>query len=180
MTHKLITLILLAASVGLLGGCDAAEDVDDFRPSVTADQVVDRATLRTFVEEARRIYPEMLKTQSPAAVSAAFRQDGGYWKYRDIYIFILDLQGVVIVHGGNRSLEGEDLYDRVDLNGVVYTQELLAAARRGGDYVEYYFDNPDISGDEVEGSLKVGYAVEITAASLNGGRPAMIGSGFYP
>ena len=48
----------------------------------------------------------------------------------------------------------------------------------GGGFVEYHFDNPDVEGDEEEGSLKVGYALELTFEDDD--RKLVIGSGFYP
>ena len=173
--------LLIGLIIILLSGCDAMEDDEDtLVPEVTAEQVVDRETLRTFVNEAKRIYPIMLESSSFAEANAAFREEGGYWKHEDIYIYILDLQGVAILHGGNPALEGISLYSLEDLNGVKFTQGLIAAANRGGGYLEYYFDNPAITGDEVEGSLKVGYATHISAPGLNNGEIAMIGSGLYP
>lgn len=180
MKSGFILTILFAVGIDMLGACDAADDGEYLIPAVTADQVVDRATLKTFVEEARRVYKAMLENRSSDEVNAVFREEGGHWKYQNIYILILDLQGNVILHAGNTSLEGQNLYDREDLNGVLITQELIAAAQRGGGYLEYYFDNPAVSGDEIEGSLKVGYAVEITASVLNNGQTVVMGSGFYP
>lgn len=173
--------LLVGLFLMLLCGCDAMEDENEHLvPEVTAQQVVDRASLRTFVNEAKRIYPIMLENSSFAEVNAAFREEGGYWKHEDIYIYILDLQGNAILHAGNPALEGISLYNLQDLNGVLFTQGLIAAANRGGGYLEYYFDNPAITGDEVEGSLKVGYATTISSPGLNNGEIAMIGSGLYP
>ena len=59
------------------------------------------------------------------------------------YMFVYDEQGVSIAHGVNSSLEGENLIDFQDPNGVYLIQELLDAAMAGGDFVEYGWSNPD-------------------------------------
>lgn len=180
-SRKAVFLLWIVASVAAIAGCDAADDNEEpYKPSITAEQVVDRATLKTFVEEASRIYAAMLERQSLSAVNQEFKLEGGYWKHEDIYVFVLDLDGNVILHAGNPSLEGDNLIDLEDPNGVMIVKELIDLATSGGGYLEYYFDNPAISGDEVEGSLKLGYSLEITSPELNNGEPAMIGSGFYP
>ena len=73
-------------------------------------------------------------------------------------------------------LEGRNLYDLEDSNGVKIMQQILAAAAEGGGYVEYLWDDPAVAGDEETGSPKVGYAVPYTAL----GEEFILGSGFYP
>ena len=169
---------LLVFGLALWLGCDSA--TEERAPVIAADQVVDRATLKTFVEEARRVYLEMLEDNTADQVNIVFRDEGGPWKHDDIHVFILTMDGVILLNGGNPALEGEDLYDFEDLNGVKYVQELIATANQGGGYVQYYFDNPAIEGDEEVGSLKVSYVIHIAAPNLNGGETAIIGSGIYP
>lgn len=69
------------------------------------------------------------------------------------YIFVYDQQGVNVAHGVNAALEGRNLYDFQDPNGVYLIRELIAAAKRGGDYVAYDWK-------AVDGSVgpKLGYA----------------------
>lgn len=159
-------------------GCDSTDE--DYVPQITANQVKDRATLKTFVQEAAKGYLKALETQSPEQVEQAFREDGGYWRSGDIYIWIASREGLILFHAGNMSLEGQNLYDNVDLNGVKYVQELIKAADAGGGYVEYLFDNPLVEGDEESGSPKVGYTELITIPYQNNGQPSVIGSGIYP
>ena len=100
----------------------------------------------------------------------------GEWHDGPMYICLIATDGIVHFHGANMSLEETSLWDSEDLNGVKYTQELIAAAEMGGGFVEYLFDNPDVEGDEQDGSPKVGYAELLTF----GENSLMIGSGFYP
>lgn len=177
--NRIVKLTILV-SIAWLVGCDSADDTADLEPEVTADEVVDRTTLKTFVQEAARLYVLALEDHSENEVDRMFREEGGFWKDGDIYIYVMDREGTILFHAGNQALEGVNLYGFEDTNGVKYAQELIAAADRGGGYVEYLFDNPAIEGDEESGSPKVGYAELFTASNLNGGRPSVIGSGFYP
>ena len=126
--------------------------VSPAQAQVTAADVVDRAFFdRTFRPE-------------------------GEWKMGSIYLFVLDADGVIRFHGASMAREGENHYNRPDRSGSYYVRELIRAAEAGGGYVEYYFDNPAVTGDEEEGSLKVGYARLLTF----GGEKRIIGSGYYP
>lgn len=143
----------------------------------SADDVVDRDSLKAFVERAR----EDTETAVPVPAAAydffdrEFRPHGE-WNNGPVYIFVLETDGDVVFHGANRALEQTNLWNLEDRNGVFIVRELVAAARRGGDFVEYYFDNPDVVGDEETGSFKIGYAVLLTLGS----EQYMFGSGFYP
>ncbi len=146
---------------------------------VTADQVTDRENLKAFVNGAADAYMAATDAVGFARtdeVTEPFRVDDGIWREGDIYLFIIKPDGHAVFHGANMSLEGQNLWDLDDKNGVLIVQKLIAAAQRGGDYVEYYFDNPDVSGDETDGSPKVGYAQTVIA----GGTEVVIGAGFYP
>lgn len=178
MKSRFSILAILLFGLLITAGCDTTSD--EYVPSITADQVTDRATLKSFVQEAAKGYLEALKTQSPEKVEEMFSKDGGYWRKGDIYIWIGSREGVILFHAANKSLEGQNLYENVDLNGVKYVQELIKAADAGGGYVEYLFDNPEVDGDEETGSPKVGYVELITVPYLNNGQPSIIGSGIYP
>lgn len=144
---------------------------------VTASDVVERSTLRTFVERAAAL-TESEVTNSPNAYAFFDRmfRPAGEWHMGSIYIFVANTQGVMRFHAANQSLEGRNLYDNKDRNGVYYVRELIAAAEAGGGFVEYLFDNPDVQGDEEEGSPKVSYAVALDLA----GEKLLLGSGYYP
>ncbi|MDE0580372.1 MAG: cache domain-containing protein [bacterium] len=154
------------------------------RPEVTAAEVVDRETLKIFVEEATEVYREAMVSpnlRTLAGTKNAFRQEGGDWKSGEIYIYVASSDGYTLFHGAFPvRFEGrqfEDI-DRRDVNGVAYIREVLAAGEAGGGYVEYMFDNPEVEGDEEFGSPKVGYA---SGFRLPGQEQVfVVGSGFYP
>ena len=83
-------------------------------------------------------------------------------------------RGTTFFHAVQPDLERQNLWNLEDKNGLLIVQELIANA--GKNFVEYYFDNPDVIGDEDEGSLKVSWGEELTIM----GRKFIILSGFYP
>ncbi|HEX5792275.1 MAG TPA: methyl-accepting chemotaxis protein, partial [Rheinheimera sp.] len=87
----------------------------------------------------------------------------------DGYMFVYDLDGVNIVHGSNQALEGRNLIDLKDPNGVFLIRELIAAGKKGGGFVTYMWD------EKTRGGLtpKLGYAAAMNNNSW------IIGSGFY-
>ena len=170
----MIRVIFLSGMLVLAGVFFAGHPASAQAPEVTAREVVDRDTLKAFVQGAAKAYLEAADQVTPL-----FREEGGFWKSGSIYIFIMNKEGVFFFHGANPSLEGQNLYDLEDLNGVQFVQELLAAAEAGGGYVEYLFDDPLVEGDEETGSPKVSYAETLSSPDFQDGQPFVIGSGFY-
>ena len=146
-------------------------------PQIRAEEVVDRETLRLFVEEAVRIAAAEIASADGAYAwfDANFRPEG-QWRQGEIYLFIGDLNGVNFFHPALPELEGTDVSDATDVEGVRVTEELLAASAAGGGYVEYLWPNPEVEGDEETGSPKVAYAAPLTIGDLD----LVVGAGIYP
>jgi methyl-accepting chemotaxis protein len=70
------------------------------------------------------------------------------------YVFVYDYSGTNLVLGPRPELEGKNIIDAKDPNGVAYVRELVGAGRRGGGFVAYAFPRPGAS----EPSAKYGYA----------------------
>ena len=150
-------------------------------PEVTARQVessMSDPTLRAFVEAARDA-TEILEAETDRVAfnffDTQFRPEGD-WRHRSIYVFVFEEDGKLFFHGGNKALEEENLWENEDRRGTKYAQELISKAKMGGDFVTYYFDNPDVQGDEEEGSLKTSFATVVKKPS---GGNWVIGSGYY-
>ncbi len=153
------------------------------RPAVTASQVVNRETLVAFVEAAAKVYSDRaLNTEGYrdfAAVRNAFRVEGGDWKSGSVYLWIVAAGNIIFFHATEPFREGQatDL-TRTDINGVMFAEELIGGARREGrKFLQYYYDDPSIEGDEDTGSPKLGYAVRVPV--FDTGQFAVIGSGVY-
>ena len=144
-------------------------------PEVTASDVVDRETLKAFVLAAKAYGDKASTLPEYLNILQEFRTEGP-WKQGSVYLFLFSTEGLFILHGANPDLEGQNLIDLEDANGVKMVQELIAVAAEGGGYVEYLWDNPAVEGDEEIGSPKVSYAIPYSAL----GQDFVLGSGFFP
>ena len=148
---------------------------------VTAAEVVNRPRLRAFVERARAhaeaSLPNATDQQAYAFFDREFRP-AGRWKHGSVYLSVNKSAGAdrgdLLFHATRPDLEGGNFWNFRDKTGLLVFQELVANA--GRDFVEYYFDDPTIAGDEEDGSFKVGYGEEF----LIGSQRFIITSGFYP
>ena len=164
----LITIFIL----GLVSLSPATAE-DPEHPKVTAGEVVDRETLKAFVEGGKE-YLESIRTLTETAkLRAIFRAEGD-WKSGSTFLVILIKDGAVLLHGGDTAIDNEVLIDVEDGKGKKVVQELLAAAGRGGDFVEYYWDDPAVEGDA---NPKVSYAVEYISGLF--GKPLVLVGGYY-
>ena len=147
-------------------------------PEVTAADVVDRETLKAFVQGTRDSYTSALEqfgVEELLQHQDIFRVEGGPWRQGSIYFFMFTTEGHVIFHGADRARELRDASAWQDIHGIRVTEELIKLARAGGGFLEYYFDDPAVTGDEDIGSPKVGYAELITFQD----REYVVGAGFY-
>ena len=169
---KSLTAVLILALATLLPAVHPAVAQD---PEVTAGDVVDRETLKAFVLAAKAYADNASSLAEYLAVLQEFRTEGA-WKQGSIYLFVFTTDGTFLLHGDNPDLEGQNMIDLEDANGVKILQELIAVAADGGGFVEYLWPDPAVEGDEETGSPKVSYGIPYSAL----GQDFVLGSGFYP
>ncbi len=169
----------------------AEEEIDYGDPTVTAVDVVDRETLKTFVTQAGEWILELLKDDIGAISKAkvSLRDPNGPWRHGSVYIYVLDLTtNIIVFHGA--------FPDRYELRPLVATvkdavtgelvlPQVIEAAKgsQEGGFVEYYFDDPndDTDSDDIP---KVGYARQFADLFRQGDGTEVpinfiVGSGFY-
>jgi signal transduction histidine kinase len=84
-----------------------------------------------------------LKANGKDKAFAAFNDKKGAFVNKDLYIFVLDLNGKVISHGANEKLIGRDMMATPDKNGQLFIKKMVDLANtKGKGEVEYYWDNP--------------------------------------
>ena len=71
------------------------------------------------------------------------------------YFFLYDLEGNVMAHGNDNMLEGKNLLDLRDANGIPVIAKLRDAAKDGGNFVKYLWNKP---GDPVGRYPKLAYS----------------------
>ncbi|MDE0463334.1 MAG: cache domain-containing protein [Caldilineaceae bacterium] len=165
--------ILFFAIALFLVGCVAIpteSDATDYAESmveddgwITASQVTDRPTLKQYVEDAKD-YLEGITTLSEGARLRDVLRSEGQWKAESLYLTILTYNGYVVVHGDDPTAENKDIVAVRDEDGRSVVKELLDAAERGGDFVDYRWD----------GIERTAYAVQWTSG-LSGNTAVLIG-----
>ena len=149
------------------------------RPEVTAADVTDLESLRAFVIGGMQAYVTAVREHGAERyrdILNVFRAEEGDWRHGSIYLFIFTTNGYVIFHGADRTLETRNVIDSEDINGFRMVEALIKAARAGGDFVQYYYNDPAVTGDEDTGSPKISYARSFVARS---GREIVVGAGIY-
>ena len=183
----------------VIGGFDlnlshlVVEDIDYGNPTVTAEGVVDRETLKQFVTEAGNFFIDAQENTGDALlgsqVKVALRDPNGPWRHGSVYIYVLDLRSnIIFVHGANPNrFEFRPLIATVRdaVTGELILPQVIAAAQTSpeGGFVRYYFDDPTDDTDSAD-TPKVGYAREFVGSieRADGGvipTNYVVGSGFY-
>ena len=174
------------------------EIIDHGEPTVTAADVVDRATLKAFVTQAGEYVLAQQRSGDPAASAkalVALRDENGPWRHGSVYVYVLNLtdpdadppEGVILFHATEPDrFEFQPLIGTVrdEVTGEFILPQVLRAATGNpeGGFVQYYFDDPTDHADRAD-IPKVGYARQFAAEIQT---PAgatqinfVVGSGFY-
>lgn len=72
-----------------------------------------------------------------------FMDHGGAYVDRDLYLVIINKDGVRVVHGQNPKLVGKTYFDAVDVNGKAYGKDVQQiAAGPGKGWISFAFKDP--------------------------------------
>ncbi len=83
---------------------------------------------------------EHLKAVGPDKAFPDFDAKNGSWHDRDLYVYVLDINGVMLAHGTNPGLIGKSVLEVKDVDGKSMTREALALKEAG--WVNYKWQNP--------------------------------------
>ncbi|PWC88220.1 methyl-accepting chemotaxis protein [Azospirillum sp. TSO5] len=126
----------------------------------TTQQEASEAKVRSIVEAAIGVVKDFetraAKGEMPLdAARTAARNAIRSMRYAgNEYLFATDANGLVEVHGGQPQIEGRNLGDSKDPNGIPFAQLLVEEGRRGGGYVSYSW--PKVAG--AQPSPKIAYS----------------------
>ncbi len=74
---------------------------------------------------------------------AAFDDPAGGFVDRDLYVFVLNMQGTIVAHGANKGLIGKPFINLKDPEGKPFIQDMLTMAQtNGAGWVDYHWANP--------------------------------------
>ncbi len=98
------------------------------------------ADAQAFVENA----VSFAKTNGTYKLIKAVNAPETQFRKGELYIFVVDMDGIILAHGANAKLVGKDLSERQDSSSVRYIQEFIKVANdKGSGWVDYQFSNPE-------------------------------------
>ena len=127
-----ILVLLVMALVNLL----------EVRQTLTAER---QAAVKQATEEAVSLADHYRKQAESGAMSDADAKAAAIGAIRGLhfgqggYIYAYDGEGVIVLHGARKELEGRNQHDAKDPNGVFFAREQLARAKAGGGFTHYTF-----------------------------------------
>lgn len=107
---------------------------------------------------------EYLRAVGPEKALSEFNAKDGPWHDRDLYVFVMDADGVTAANGNNTSLVGRNVLDLKDPDGKSFIRAFLAINDEG--WVDYRWQNPVTKKLEAKTSYEVrvgGYVVGVGA-----------------
>lgn len=151
--HFLKTVSAVALSLGLAGVAGA----QDKGTKDEAKALADAAVAHVKAVGAEKAYKD-------------FSTDKAKWVKKDLYVFVFDMQGTSLAHGGNAKLVGQNLTEMRDDKGRSGTTEMAKIAKTSGTgWYDYDFANPVTQ----KTAAKTSYVVKLP------GVDAYAGVGFY-
>ncbi|HLO79227.1 MAG TPA: cache domain-containing protein [Magnetospirillum sp.] len=100
---------------------------------------------RATTEEAQALVVkavELYKSAGREKALAAFADPNGGFMPKDLYIFMLDMKGTMILHAKNPGLNGKDLANLKDSDGKLFVAEQVkVASEKGSGWVDYKWVN---------------------------------------
>jgi two-component system NarL family sensor kinase len=166
----LVPLLLLGLATTLLGLYQTSQ-LGNNNLSSFSEKIYDlrRAELKNYTEIAHTAVEKFVNSNDPDASDKAkdilrtirFGDDG--------YMFVYDYQGVNLMHPIKPQLEGRNLWQLEDENGVKLIQKLVANAQVGGGFTDYLWDKPS-KGENID---KIGYSMAVDKWDW------MLGTGLY-
>ncbi|MFP4527489.1 MAG: cache domain-containing protein [Candidatus Kapaibacterium sp.] len=103
------------------------------------------------------------------AIVRSYIEDIRFYPDNSGYFYIYNMEGVCVAHPIQKDIVGVDLWDKQDEEGNYVIRNLAEAAKKGGGFVEYYWNNP-LTGKDAK---KIGYVEPIPGTDL------FIGDGLY-
>ncbi len=84
-----------------------------------------------------------LKTNGKEKAFAEFTNQKGQFVKDDLYIFVLDLNGLTLAHGGNPKLVGKEMIQLKDADGKLFIKDMVDGAKaKGSGWADYKWTNP--------------------------------------
>jgi cytochrome c len=97
------------------------------------------------------------------------KKDGDWWK-GETYIFVDGMDGIILVHPPDPTIEGQNLLKDPKAKGIA--ESMIQTAKKGSGWVEYMWPKPG----ESTPSKKMSYVKKVTMPDKT---VVIVGSGMY-
>jgi len=122
-----VKIVFALAALAMSFGAQAAD------PRASKDEAV------AFVKKA----VDYIKQNGKEKAFAEFSKPKGQFVDRELYIAVLDLNGVMLAHGANPKLIGKSLLEIKDVHGKAFVREQVEVAKtKGSGWVDFEWVNP--------------------------------------
>ena len=93
---------------------------------------------KTLVEDAI----QFMKVTELKKASLDFRNKEGRFQLKDLYLFVIDMDGNVLCHGGEEALNGKNVIDLKDSAGKYFIKDFIELMKeKNNGWKEYYWRN---------------------------------------
>ena len=139
MKKALITMAMCFLCASIL--CVSAPARADILVNNAGLDLLIKSEAQTAVSMLRAIYDKHLKGQMTLEQAKKLGADLlREMKYgTEGYFFADTTEGVSVVMYGRKDIEGKSILENRDANGTYYIKEMLAKAKAGGGYAEYFY-----------------------------------------
>jgi len=85
----------------------------------------------------------LIKSEGQEKAFDAFNDPKGEFVKKDLYIFVLNMEGTVLAHGANSGLIGKNLMELKDADKKPFIEEMIEKAKQSPEgWVDYKWTNP--------------------------------------
>ncbi len=137
--------------------------------AATAGFAQEKATPKEVVQKVNEAV-NLIKEKGDAALDT-LRDKKGPFVWKDAYLFVINFDGIMLMHPMNQKLEGRNQLPVKDSNGKLFNAEILAVAKSpaGEGWVDYAWIKPG----EKTASPKVSFVKAVP------GKNMLVGGGLY-
>ncbi|MCG8374431.1 MAG: cache domain-containing protein [Balneolales bacterium] len=121
-----------------------------------ANEIVVQDLVETNARGFAEVFSSMYTNEEARiAFSQAFVDDITFFEDESGYFFIVNFEGMIIAHGTQEELEGENNWDLQDSQGTYIVRDMssIAQSSAGSGFYEYYWPNPATGDDELKKSF---------------------------
>jgi len=95
---------------------------------------------------------DYFQNHGQAAAFAKFVDDQSQFFYKDLYIFVIDMDGNMLIHGKDKSLMNKNLYELKDSKGNFFIQKFIRIMQTyDSGWTDYFWRNYNTQ--EIESKL---------------------------